>query len=390
MRLTFHGGFGEKGRTSLAVAGGGVRLLLDAGIDTAATGPARYPAITPAELAGLDALLVTHAHEDHLAALGWCLANRFRGRILMTPETLAERESCLAAYAEPRHRAPAARAPVETFQAGETLAFGDLTVETGRSGHAVGGVWFRVRDVSGASVLYCGDTVPRSPVLAMDPLPPSDVVLFDASYGDDAVPAERRAGDIRAHLAARPGPCLLPVPLLGRPVELLRLLDPPIAIHRLLREPLRAQIADGAWLREGAGADLAWRLDMAHDWSDGEPFPGLPLLVHDAMGLGGPSQEAIPRAVAAGVPILFTGHLPTGSPGALALERGRADWIRLPTHPTWPDNLETLDACGPAWATGHSCPAPVMAALARQRPGVLRTVRVGETLDVAALVRVGA
>jgi hypothetical protein len=44
-----------------------------------------------------------------------------------------------------------------------------------------------------------------------------------------------------------------------------------------------------------------------------------------------------------------------------------------------------IEACRPAWATGHSCPLEVMQALAARNPRVLRTVRVGETLDVGAL-----
>jgi hypothetical protein len=384
MRLTFHGGFGEKGRTCLGLHGGGVRLLLDVGVDTSAHGRARYPLITPEALRDADAILVTHAHEDHLAALGWCLAGGFQGRILMTPQTLADLPACLADHAEPAHRALALAAPVETFRAGETLRLGGLAVETGRSGHAVGGVWFRVTDGAGASVLYCGDTVHESPVLAMDPPPASDVVLFDASYGDDAVPARRRAADVLAFVAAQGGPCLLPVPLLGRSVELLALLPPPIAIHASMRAGLAAQIADSAWLRDGAGPNLAARLAGARDWREDEPFPAGPLLVHDAMGLGGPSVAAIGRALAEGVPILFTGHLPDGSPGARALAAGRAHWIRLPTHPTWPDTLALLAATRPAFATGHSCPHAAMAALAAASPPLV-AVRVGDTLDVAAL-----
>jgi hypothetical protein len=385
MRLSFHGGFGEKGRTCLGVEGAGARLLLDVGIDTSAQGAARYPALSPEALARADAILVTHAHEDHLAALGWCLARGFTGRVLMTPETLADRDACLDDYAEPAHRSRAFAHPVETFRAGETLTLGDLRVETGRSGHAVGGVWFRVSDGSGASALYAGDTVPHSPVFAFDPPQASDVVLFDASYGPDAVPGETRARDILAFVAAQAGPCLLPVPLIGRSVEILALLPGPVAVHRALRPALAAQIADAAWLRPGLGPDLARRLAAACDWSEDEPFPDGSLLVHDAMGLGGPSRRAIARAVAEGVPILLTGHLPAGSPGEAALAAGHAHWIRLPTHPTWPDNLALVEACRAAWATGHSCPHAVMAALAAERPDVLGTVRVGETLDVAAL-----
>jgi predicted metal-dependent RNase len=42
MRLVLHGGFGEKGRTCMAVEAGGVRLLLDAGVKTSASGRPDY------------------------------------------------------------------------------------------------------------------------------------------------------------------------------------------------------------------------------------------------------------------------------------------------------------------------------------------------------------
>ena len=78
MRLDLYGGFGEKGRTCLGVESAGFRVLLDAGVKTSAVGsPDYYPAIGPEELRSTDAIVLTHAHEDHVAALGWCLARRF-------------------------------------------------------------------------------------------------------------------------------------------------------------------------------------------------------------------------------------------------------------------------------------------------------------------------
>ncbi|HEY7788423.1 MAG TPA: MBL fold metallo-hydrolase, partial [Casimicrobiaceae bacterium] len=91
MRLVLHGGFGEKGRTSVAVESAGYRLLIDAGVNTSARDrDGYYPAISEAALAATDAIVITHGHEDHVGALGWCLAKGFRGRIFMTTETLQE------------------------------------------------------------------------------------------------------------------------------------------------------------------------------------------------------------------------------------------------------------------------------------------------------------
>ena len=86
MQISLYGGFGEKGRTCVGVESGGYRVLLDAGVMTSARGYASYhPAIGAEALRAHDAIVLAHAHEDHVGALGFCIANGFRGRIFMTP-----------------------------------------------------------------------------------------------------------------------------------------------------------------------------------------------------------------------------------------------------------------------------------------------------------------
>ncbi|TMG99242.1 MAG: MBL fold metallo-hydrolase, partial [Betaproteobacteria bacterium] len=95
MRLRLHGGFAEKGRTCVGVEVGGYRLLLDAGVKTSSPGRDYYPAIPAAALRATDAIVITHAHEDHVGALGWCVAGGFRGRIFISPESQREVAQCL-------------------------------------------------------------------------------------------------------------------------------------------------------------------------------------------------------------------------------------------------------------------------------------------------------
>src|SRR5436305_923904 len=170
MKIALYGGFGEKGRTSLGIESDGFRLLLDAGVKTSAVGQADYyPALTPGELAAFDAMIVTHGHEDHVAALGWCIANGFRGHLLMTAQTRRETDDSLAGYATAHERALVRAADVEPLPLG-AFTLGPLAVRTGRSGHIAGGVWCSVEDAN-VRFTYCGDVVPASPVFAMDPLP---------------------------------------------------------------------------------------------------------------------------------------------------------------------------------------------------------------------------
>jgi len=51
-----------------------------AGVKTSARGhDDYYPAISEAELQAADAIVITHGHEDHVAALGWYMARGFNG-----------------------------------------------------------------------------------------------------------------------------------------------------------------------------------------------------------------------------------------------------------------------------------------------------------------------
>lgn len=382
MEIGLFGGFGEKGRVSIAARSRGTCLLLDAGIKVGARGADYHPRLVwPA--GEIDALLVSHAHEDHVGALAWLLAHGFRGRILMTAETFREAPVTLAGYADPAdlaaHPFPSDR--IELFEPGETLSIGGMTVETGRSGHVVGGVWFAVDD-GGRCLVHCGDVVPDSCVFVMDPVPPCDLIALDASYGADPVPGKARAKAIASWIEARPGGCLLPTPLSGRSLELMAIIPGDFAIHATMREALETQIAAGSAVSPAAAAFLAWRLKSAPDWTDDQPLPALPLLADDGMGKAGPSARLLPRADEEGCPVLLTGHLPEGSPAKLLHEAGRAGWIRMPTHPTLPGSVAIWEGAGRPAALGHSCAPADLEALAAHIPSLRVDSRTGQVLKL--------
>lgn len=382
MRLVLHGGFAEKGRTCLGIESDGYRLLLDAGVKTSARGRDYYPAISPAALRAADAMVMTHAHEDHLGALGWCLAEGFRGRIFITPESRREVDQCMRNYAEPEHIALVRHANLERLPVGpRALALGPLRIGTGRSGHVAGGVWCVVDDGQ-VTFGYCGDVVPTSPVFAMDPLPACRAIAIDASYGDDAVPAGVRAARVGEWIATHPEGCVLPTPLYGRSAELLGIVPGPVALAPEMREALRIQIEGGSWLAPGAAAMLAMRLATATEWREHTGLPRAALLCHDGMGMAGPSRAILDTASAQRHPTLFTGHLPTGSPGEHMVAEGRAAWIRLPTHPTLTDNLAMVTASGAGTVLGHSCDHAVLSRLAAHLPSLRADLATGDHIDL--------
>ncbi|MER8629441.1 MBL fold metallo-hydrolase [Mesorhizobium opportunistum] len=385
MMLDLLGGFGEKGRTSLAVSSGCGRILLDIGIKVGATGAEYYPALD-GSVADIDAVFVSHAHEDHVGALSWLLSRGYAGPIFMTAETRDEAPATLAAYAAPADfkRFPIPDDRIEIFEPGDTLKSGNLAIRTGRSGHVVGGVWFAVDDGK-SRVAYSADVVPDSNVFVMDTIPHCDLLVFDASYGADPVPGAARAREISQWVARHSDGCLLPTPLSGRSLELIAALPGPFAVHAGMRTSLEAQIGATAALLPGVCELLRARLASAADWTDADPLPLLPLLADDGMGAAGPSSHLLPRADQAGLPVLLTGHLPAGSPGDLLHKAGRADWVRMPTHPTLSGNVGIWEKAGRPDALGHSCTTDLLDDLKSHIPSLRTQCRTGQRIAVPAL-----
>ncbi|KQZ81444.1 MBL fold metallo-hydrolase [Mesorhizobium sp. Root157] len=381
MAIELAGGFGEKGRTSVVVGRDGRRVMLDAGIKVGASGEDYYPHAE--SIADLDAVLISHAHEDHVGALNWLLSKGFSGRILMTAETMDEAPATLEAYAEPEllRAFPFPERRIELFEPGDVLDVAGLGIRTGRSGHVVGGVWFAVEDEE-SSVVYCADVVPDSAVFVMDPIPPCDLVMLDASYGADPVSGTERAAQIAGWIKAHGSGCLLPTPLSGRSLELIAAMPGRFAIHASMRASLQAQIEAGAALKSGIGEVLRQRLVHAVDWTDGQPLPECPLLADDGMGRAGPSSRLIALADASGFPILLSGHLPAGTPGDVLHAKGRADWIRMPTHPTVSGNVAIWEKAGRPPVLGHSCGPEDLARLGQYIAALRTGCRTGDRLVV--------
>lgn len=363
----------------MVLAAAGYRLMLDCGIRTEVRAE-YYPAIGTAALAGLDAMIITHAHEDHIGAVGWAIANGFRGTLMMTAVTRRDASSIWNDYATREEARRAEAYPVTLLEAGGSFALGPFSVLTGRSGHVAGGVWCKVRNGM-SSLLYCGDAVPASPVFPMDPPPTAETVLIDASYGADDIPARIRAdaivGEVTKHSTV-----ILPTPQMGRSLELLALIERPLALAPGMRQSLRQQIDDGSWIASPSRPLLVDRIAAATDWSPDAPWPGRPILCHDGMGMGGPAAVIIPRAAAEGVPILFTGHVPEESPGKAVLDCGRAQWLRFPTHPTLSENAALVAACRPHRVIGHSCGPDALAAMATVIPLLDPRLRTGDELEL--------
>lgn len=385
MKINLFGGFGEKGRLGVGISTDDTKLLFDVGIKVGTTGRDYYPLIEADEIAALDAVLISHAHEDHVGGLLWLVDQGFQGRILMSAETLAETTQTLNNYAEKQHLDAVAfpQDLIELFKAGDVLTIGTAKITTGRSGHVAGGVWF-CAELDGRKILYSGDVVPDSPVLEMDDFPHCDLLLLDASYGADAVSGETRAQEIREWILQNRDGCLLPTPLSGRSLELIALMPVGFAIHADMRLALAEQLAVSDALRDGVADRLKRALHAAQDWREDQALPRCPLLTYDGMGCAGPSAYAMNRAVKTGWPVLLTGHVPEDTPAFDMLGDELADWIRLPTHPTLSGMVELWEQAGKPQVLGHSCSAYLLAELSEHIPTLRLDVKSGDVIELGA------
>lgn len=222
MKLTFCGGAGKVTGSSFLVEGGAKtedgspkgRLLVDCGLEQGADfcadcvyGPFPYDPST------IDALVVTHAHLDHVGRIPKLVKDGFKGPIIMTPACrdlaaliMEDSVGILAQDAKRRDLPPVyeeadvARAlelvqPLE-YHIEKEVAPG-LSIYLRNTGHILGSCSVRIKDTDGSAVALTGDIGNSpSPLLPnWEPVEDADALVMESVYGDRLHPpqAERVA-----------------------------------------------------------------------------------------------------------------------------------------------------------------------------------------------------
>jgi glyoxylase-like metal-dependent hydrolase (beta-lactamase superfamily II) len=331
-------GVGAKGPACFLLEAQGKRLMLDLGYGPQ---PGLWPNVDA--VGRVDALVLSHSHKDHIGGLS--LMPKIGNPPVFATEITAKR---LPAGTKVN--------PLPLKGRGDVLG---IPVDTGRNGHAPGGIWMRFH--GGTGLLYTGDYSAESALYAFDPLPKSRTILFDCSYGEDDTPLAERLKMLAPHLA---GDVLLPGPADGR--------GPDIALHlyragktiRLddtTRDAVRVLTgAARASLRDGVDADLGQLADNALPPGEvsGATFST------PADGSSGMSAKLFEQWEKASEPaIVFTGYIPPGTPADRLVKEGRAKFLRWSVHPRMSDHLTMVRTTGAATLIPAFCDAKFLPAL---------------------------
>lgn len=250
----------EIGANSYYLEISGHRLLLDCGMHPKNTGEDALPQLKAIAGREIEAILMSHAHQDHIGTLPVVMRHFPRARVFMT-EATAEVGSVLLhnsvnVMTRQREEIGEASYPLFTHRetdrasqrwqwcplrqqisiAGERAAQRErdgLTFEFFEAGHVLGSTGILVRG-EGQSVFYTGDvnfddqTIMQAAVFPEEGI---DVLIMECTRGDHAKPAgwtrageERRLAEALGRAFERGAGVLVPVFALGKTQEMLAML----------------------------------------------------------------------------------------------------------------------------------------------------------------------
>lgn len=184
------------------------------------------------EVSSIDALIITHAHLDHIGRAAKLMREGFAGKVYMTAPTkdlmdlmLRDSARILAQDAKfknlpllyDEHDIDALMKRVETVEYHhEWEAAPGLSCILRNTGHILGSASVRVKNEEGTAVGFTSDigNSPNPYLPDAEPIPDADTIMIESVYGDRANPGkENRVQELRDALKraiARGGTILMP------------------------------------------------------------------------------------------------------------------------------------------------------------------------------------
>lgn len=246
VRITALGGFLEVGRSAILVETSESKILLDVGINPGGQGYELYPRldINQLPLEEIDAVVVTHAHLDHMGLVPYLFKYGYRGPVYATKPTrdlmVLSQLDLLDIMQRGNQRPPYSQLEVKKMilhtiplEYGEVTDIApDVKLTFYNAGHILGSAMAHLHIGEGLhNVVYTGDfKFGRTRLLdkANTVFPRVETVIMESTYGDRNQPprdeAELELISVISRTVAHKGKALIPVMAVGRAQEIMLVL----------------------------------------------------------------------------------------------------------------------------------------------------------------------
>ncbi len=262
VRLTFLGGARQVGRSCLLLQTPNSKILIDCGIDVASSGKEKFPYfdIPEFDIREIDAVIISHAHLDHIGLLPYLYKMGYKGPTYMTHPTidlaaLMSLDFIGVAYKQAATPLFSSKDIKEMVKHTICLSFNevndispDIRITFYNSGHALGSAMVHFNIGNGLhNFLYTADyKYTRTRLLdpAVTNYPRIESVLTEATYGakTDVLPprieSEDKLIEIIKKTIERGGKVLIPELGLGRAQETMLIIDDAIKSGKLKKIPV--------------------------------------------------------------------------------------------------------------------------------------------------------
>lgn len=262
VRVTMLGSGRQVGRSCLLLQTQNSKILLDCGIDVASQGDDKFPTfnIPEFDIAQLDAVIISHAHLDHVGLLPYLYKMGYKGPVYMTSPTrdiaaLLALDFIGVAYKQASKPLFDSSDIKEMVKHSICLNYNEVTDVTPdvrltfyNAGHALGSAMAHLNIGNGAhNLLYCADyKYGRSRLLdpAVTTFPRVETVITESTYGskNDILPpriqSEEELISVVKKVVDRDGKILIPELGLGRAQETMLILEDAMSSGKIKKTPI--------------------------------------------------------------------------------------------------------------------------------------------------------
>ncbi|MBS3094419.1 beta-CASP ribonuclease aCPSF1 [Candidatus Pacearchaeota archaeon] len=262
VRLTFLGAAREVGRSSILLQTPNSKILLDCGINPASQGQDRFPSfdIPEFDIENLDAVIISHAHLDHVGLVPYLYKMGYKGPVYMTPPTrdiaaLISLDFIGVAYKQATTPLFSSKDIKEMVKHSICINYNEVTDVTPdvrltmyNAGHALGSAMIHLNIGNGAhNLLYTAD-FKYAKTRLLDPavsnFPRVESVITESTYGskNDILPPRAKSEDDLLttvnKVIERGGKVLIPELGLGRAQETMLILEDAMKSGKLKKVPI--------------------------------------------------------------------------------------------------------------------------------------------------------